>query len=126
MEAKRRREIILIAGLLAVSILSFGMVRFFQNATTKNAVVVITVDGKEYGRYSITEEKKIRIPGKEGNENVVLIHKGYVKMKTASCPDKICVHHRKISKNGESIVCLPNKVVVEIQSQTEDEVDSTT
>ena len=44
-------------------------------------------------------------------------------MKEADCPDQICVRHKAISKSGESIVCLPHKVVVEISSEEEQDVD---
>ena len=36
-------------------------------------------------------------------------------MKDADCPDKLCEKTGKISKNGETIVRLPHRVVVEIQ-----------
>ena len=47
-------------------------------------------------------------------------------MLEANCPDEICVHHKPISKNGETIVCLPNKVVVVIKNGIEREVDGGT
>ena len=42
----------------------------------------------------------------------------------ADCPDQLCVHQKAISKDRETIVCLPNKVVVEVKSKTESEFDS--
>ena len=39
---------------------------------------------------------------------------GKASMAKADCPDKICVNHAAISKKGETIVCLPHKVVVEV------------
>ena len=50
-------------------------------------------------------------------------------MTEADCPDKICVNTGKISKIGETIVCLPHRVVVEIQgevsqSDSDDSIDS--
>ena len=44
-------------------------------------------------------------------------------MKSADCPDQICVHQRAISKNGESIICLPNKVVVSIEGAEDSQID---
>ncbi len=35
-------------------------------------------------------------------------------MKEADCPDKVCVGMRRISKSGETIVCLPHKLVIAI------------
>jgi len=51
----------------------------------------------------------------DSGKNVLVIENGEASIKSATCPDKICVSHRKISKSGETIVCLPNKVVVEIE-----------
>lgn len=47
--------------------------------------------------------------------NKVIIKDGYVFVESATCKNQICVKHKKISKSGESIVCLPNKVTVEIK-----------
>ena len=47
--------------------------------------------------------------------NTVVIKDGVVYINKASCKNQICVNTGKISKKGESIVCLPNKVIVEIK-----------
>ena len=36
------------------------------------------------------------------------------------------MNHRAVSRQGETIVCLPNKVVVEIENGEESDVDSVT
>ena len=38
----------------------------------------------------------------------------------ADCPDQICATHPKISKNRESIICLPNKVILEIVDRADE------
>jgi len=78
--------------------------------------VKVTVDGKLYGTYSlsqtITEDIK---SGETDNQlNRLVISDGKAYMETASCPDGICVAHRPIFRNGESIVCLPNRVVITV------------
>ena len=45
-------------------------------------------------------------------------------MKEANCRDLICVHHKAISGNGESIVCMPNRIVVEVVSDEESQLDT--
>lgn len=47
--------------------------------------------------------------------NRITIKDGEVFVSSASCKNQICVNTGKISKKGESIVCLPNKVIVEIK-----------
>ena len=52
--------------------------------------------------------------GEDDFENIIIIKDGKASMAKADCPDKICVNHAAISKKGETIVCLPHKVVVEV------------
>ena len=47
-------------------------------------------------------------------KNVVCIDRDGVYMKSAQCPDLLCVHQGKITAGGQSIVCLPNKIMIEI------------
>lgn len=73
------------------------------------------IDGKEYGTYSLDEDREIEIKTDNGN-NKVEIHDKSVEMKEADCPDKYCVKQGKINKIRQNIVCLPHKIVVEIIS----------
>ena len=47
--------------------------------------------------------------------NILVIKDGRADMTDADCPDRICVNHRPVSQEGETIVCLPHKVVVEVK-----------
>ena len=60
------------------------------------------------------------------DSNVLMIKDGRAQMKSADCPDQICVRQKAISKEGESIICLPNKVVVSIVGGEEKELDAVT
>lgn len=102
-----------------------GVAMFFslrpQNA---GAQVVVTVDGEEYGRYSLNEDTEVPIELEGVTTNLLIIKDGEADMTEADCPDKLCVHQKAISKNHETIVCLPNKVVVEITGSEESGVDT--
>ena len=50
-------------------------------------------------------------------KNILVIKNGSAYVSEADCPDKICTAHRAISKTGESIVCLPHKLVLTIESE---------
>ena len=58
--------------------------------------------------------QKLVVESENGGKNVVLVKHGYAYVESATCDDKVCVKKGRISKVGESIVCLPNDVVVEI------------
>lgn len=113
---------ILIAVLLVVA-LSFSFVyqRFVREEGSR---VVITVDGKEYKELDLNEDTSLLIEGANGGTNHLVIADGAVKMDKATCPDLVCVRQRKIQYSGESIICLPNKVVVKIVGGQEDDVDA--
>ena len=78
----------------------------------QQGMLKITVDGKQYGTYSLSKDRTIEI----NDTNICEIKDGKVTMIEADCPDKLCVHQKAISTKGGTIVCLPNKVVLEIDS----------
>ena len=86
--------------------------------------VVITVSGEEYATLPLNENRELVIPGENGLDNLLIIKDGYADIAEANCPDKICVHQRKIRYKGETIVCLPNRVVVSIEGGEEGDVDA--
>ena len=86
-------------------------------------MAVVTVDGVEYGRYPLSENHTETIHFEDGSYNRFAIQDGCVNMPEASCPDQICVHHSRISKNKETIVCLPDKVVITIENGEDSGID---
>lgn len=56
--------------------------------------------------------------------NKIVIKDGEVYISDADCPDLICVHSKHVHKNGEGIVCLPNRFSVEIVGHEKGEVDA--
>jgi len=120
----KKNEIYLIGALLLVALaVSMGM-SLFQGANTHNAEAVVLIDGEEYGRFPLDTDviERIELPG--GSYNVLEIKDGKADIIEASCPDGICVNHRPVSKQKQSITCLPNKLIVEIQNGEEPEVDA--
>ena len=67
----------------------------------------------------ISLEKDGEYPILDG-KNVLIIEDGAAFMKSADCPDKLCVHQGKIKLSGERITCLPNKVMIEIVAEGDD------
>lgn len=84
--------------------------------------VIISVDGTEYKTFELRAEtnEKIRIE-ENGGINEIYVKGENVYMHDTNCTDRICVRQGKISKTGESIVCLPNRVFIEIKGEKESE-----
>jgi hypothetical protein len=116
----KRNDIILIGVLL---IIAAGAFFYFNNNRKEGDKVVVTIDGKFYKEFPLDKdiETDIEVPG--GGSNHLVIEKGYADITAASCPDELCVHQKSIHSDKESIICLPNKVVVEVKGDTESELD---
>ncbi|MBE6806710.1 MAG: NusG domain II-containing protein [Ruminococcaceae bacterium] len=113
---KVRNDLIFIAALLAVVTVAGACLFFLRGEGT---TVTIKVNAKTVGVYSLSEDRVVEIPSDRGH-NRLIIRDGTAYMETATCPNGICVAHHPIHRQGESIVCLPNQVVVEISGdQTE-------
>ena len=65
----------------------------------------------------------ITIDGYNNGQNVLQIKDGYASIIEADCPDKLCQKQKKIRYNGETLVCLPHKVIVSVISYEETEID---
>lgn len=118
-----RNDIIFISTLLILIIIFLFV--FYSKYNTSGSYVTITVDGKQYGRYRLDEDKEIKIKNASGKvTNILLIKDNCVNMIEANCPDKLCVNQKAISKEKETIVCLPNKVVVTVESDDESDFDA--
>ena len=113
----KKRDIGLIGIVLLIAFLCWFIPYVRGQFTYEKAQLRITVDGEEYGVYSLEEDQVIRI----GDTNEFEIKDGYVTMTEADCPDHLCMKQKRISKTGGTIVCLPNRVVLEIVSRESSE-----
>lgn len=102
----------LIAALLVITA---GLLVWIQFAVKKQGeTVIIKVDGTVVKQLALNSDTELDITGYQGGINHIVIQDHTVYMSYADCPDVLCVHTGKISKTGETIVCLPHRVVVEI------------
>lgn len=116
----KKKDLILICSVLVLAAAFWLIPRavgIFGNSEAQK--LRITVSGKEYGVYSLDEDQVIKI----GDTNVCEIKDNKVTMISAECPDQLCIHQGPIRLQGETIVCLPNKVVLEVTGikQTDEE-----
>lgn len=110
-QKRRRNDMLLIMAILS-AILIFALVYFLTRKD--GAYAVVLKNNEEIGRYSLSENMEVPIKVGDKTTNVLVIENGKAYMESAVCPDKICVKHRPIDKSGQTIVCLPEKVVIKI------------
>lgn len=104
----KKADVILFVCLVLFSVGLFALIFFFPK--TYGNTLTVTVDGAEYCRVSLNEDTEIILP-----ENTVVVKDGKAYMKDAHCPDKICINQGQINKKGETVVCLPAGVILEVE-----------
>ena len=119
---KHRNDVIFIAVLLLMVSL-IGAAFFFLRG--EGDTVTVSVDGKHYGTYPLHTDLTLSIrTGEDGEEeNLLVIRDGTARVESATCPDGICAAHKPISREGESIVCLPHRVVITVHTSDGEEPD---
>lgn len=109
----KKRDVILIASILAVALVLLLVVELTRQ---EGAYVLVRVDGQETGKYELSKDATYEL---NGGTNILRIENGVAYLTDADCPDKLCVHQGKISKTGQVITCLPNKLTVTVYGAEE-------
>ncbi len=104
-------DLLLIGGLLVVAaVLFFTLSRW----SADGRIAEVQVDGVTVVALPLDADTTYVIDGVDGGHNTLVIADGKATVTEATCPDGVCVRHRAIDRAGQSIICLPNKVVVRV------------
>lgn len=119
---KKYDKIILIV--LASIFLGSFLIRQYIFNQKNNLIVNIYVDNKLYKKTPLdkTSKRIININTQYGKNKVLIDNKG-VRIIESNCKNKICVKTGYIKYNGQSIICLPHKVYIEIVSNQKEKLD---
>lgn len=112
-----KRDLYLVAAILILVGILWAVTSLSKKE--EGSTLRISVDNEIYGTYSLSDNQEIKI----GNTNVCKIENREAVMISGECPDQVCVHSNPISKKGETIVCMPNRVVLEITEGADADVD---
>ncbi len=112
-----KQRAMIIGIFLCLMLVGIGGSYFVMHRQVTHRTVIITQDGNTLYRIAMDDIKEpytIDVTGKDGAWNRILISKESVQMESASCPDRLCVHQGAISDGILPIVCLPNRVQIQI------------
>ena len=116
--------------LIAVVLLAAAGIYFFYSAGAEEGkAAIVTVDGEWKATLPLESSTEESIQSSstiqtDWGYNIITVQNGQVFVKEADCRDHICVEHKKISRVGETIVCLPHKLVVEIKGEAPADFDA--
>lgn len=103
----KKRDFIFAFIVILLSVAAFSLMKLRQSGAD---TVRITVDGRLFCEKSLYEDCEIDING----TNTAVIENGSVYMKSATCPDKLCVREGRAKDSSKKIICLPNKTIIEV------------
>lgn len=116
MQLMTRGDKVLVILLVVASIFSFWLIREI-NSKMDSRYISIQVDGAEYERmqFSTSDEPVIKEIQTQFGRNVIEAGRDYVRVIEADCPDKLDILQGDITRPGQVIVCLPNRMIIEIK-----------
>ena len=128
----RKKAVLLTTALLVIAVLCVVRIYVVSHSSVENGQALYA-DLYQNGELlqtirldTVTAEYTFEVSGNAGATNTVCVRPGSIAIVSASCPDQICVHQKAISRNGESIICLPSRIVLKIVDGEEAELDAVT
>ncbi len=124
---KTKADFLLLIALLCLICLGFLIRGLLVSKPGKR--VLVRCQNKVLGEYPLEADQTIPIPNQAQPTNILVIKDGCAYMKSAQCPDHLCIKQGRIHLVHQSIVCLPNQVSVEItgeENETEQSYDTFT
>ena len=106
----KKADIILLAVLLVLGLAGTALV---YSPSGREVNVVISIEGKPYKTLPLDEDISLDIDTQFGHNRLV-IEDGKVFVSDADCSGKDCIGFGKISREGQMIVCLPHKLIVQL------------
>ncbi|UNK19081.1 NusG domain II-containing protein [Paenibacillus sp. N3/727] len=128
----KRGDLVLISVVLAAALI-FLVPRWLDGKDSEKnhnnpLTATITVDGQLFKTVELTEEEQIIEIKTDHGMNILKVYDYGIEMIEADCPDKVCLSFGFVDKKNQSIVCLPHKVLVEVEGasggESQDEVDA--
>lgn len=121
---KTRQTAVLIAAFLLILCAASLWYILSSRKTVSGCVADIYQEGELLTSISLDDVREpytFTVTGKDGGENLVEVRPGCIGIIYADCPDKLCVRQGFISGLGIPVVCLPNRLVIQIRPASDQE-----
>ena len=121
MKRALRGDLWLIAALLFAGLILSAVILCGRS---EGRYAVVRMDGREIARLSLTDNQLYPIHSDDILINMLRTGKGAVRMEEAYCPNHLCIRRGAIRHVGDSIVCLPHRVIVTIVGEDALDLDA--
>lgn len=117
-----KKNYLVIGGILLIAAVMLTLTLLNRPMTVVDEdMVIISVDGKEYARVPLSKPQTVTVAQKDGSVNVVEVSDHGAVMLSSTCDNQLCVEMGEVTvdnwetrPNQQFIICLPNRVGVEL------------
>lgn len=114
----KKGDVVIIACLCVICVLLF----IPSFASSEDNTAYIYLDGELFEQISMNSVSKDYTLSVGGCE--LQISSDGIEFISSSCPDKLCIKKGKLTRSGDTMACVPNKVVVSIKSESKNQIDA--
>jgi hypothetical protein len=110
---------LLIGDWLIIFLSLLGVFYLFQTLWSNEhaAKVQIRIGDKIYATYSLNQQREILVHGKIGDA-IISISQGKARFAKSPCNTQYCVHQGWLTRAGQTAICLPNQISLELLGDT--------
>jgi hypothetical protein len=110
-------DLLLIAALLTAP--GWTLVRS-RHAAEGKPVARVSHDNRLVGEYQLDHDQTITIGDKAKPDMTIEIRNGAIRVAESDCPKGICKQAGWVRTPGRSIMCVPNRVLIQIKGEARD------
>lgn len=114
--SKRKKDLLLITLILVIAVV--GLLINFYIQKEPSTYLTISIDQTIVETLDLSKDTELLLETDQGGSNRLIVKDGMAWISEASCPDHVCIHQGKIQLSGQMIVCLPNRVVIQVVSES--------
>lgn len=116
------KKLLIPLGITAAAAFGCAAAIIIGKPSSQSYTAYVYQDGKEIARLPLdgsADGQTVTVTGENGAENIIEVTGKKIQMKSASCPDQNCVKMGWRDRPNTPIVCLPNKIVIDIKGASD-------
>ncbi len=111
-----KKKIAIAAAVILLAAAAIYTIIIFSVHDPEKHIAEISSDGKVIRTIDLrTAPDETFTVESEHGRNVICVKDGEILVSEASCPDKICIHHGPLKSEHLPIICMPNKLIIELK-----------
>lgn len=125
----QKKDILMIGAVLCIALVAYGLMLRARSGQVLSNMVIISANNVQYETVPLGATRRITVTQENGDVNIVEVDEKGARMAESSCKNQLCVHQGAVTVEnwlyrslGRSIICLPNRVIVELSVENAQQI----